>query len=94
MTEETEKVYSPREFALSLGFTEAEADQLDKAGAHATNIRQVAIAKDLPSMKQTVAKPETDTQGEVKKHRHYYRNDGTCACGAMRLKPKQSRTAR
>jgi len=97
MTEE----YSPYKLAIELGFTEAEARQLDKAGADATNIRRVAVAKDLPSMKKSIAnpsftpKPESEllpqpeivasqAQAVSKPHRHYYRKDGTCRCGAVR----------
>ena len=80
----TEEVYDPKKFALSLGFTEAEADQLAKAGEHgadATNIRRVAEAKGLSSTKGTIPPP---AHLAVKKHKHSYRKDGTCACGAVR----------
>jgi len=87
MTEE----YSPYKLAIELGFTEAEARQLDKANADATNIRRVAVAKGLASVKPALAKPKPEpepvaTQAEAvtKPHRHYYRKDGTCRCGAVR----------
>ena len=51
-----DKIYNPKEFALSLGFTESEAKLLGWAGADATNIRQVAKAKGLIQPK---TKPET-----------------------------------
>lgn len=84
-----EEVYSPKRFALELGFSEAEADRFERLGANATNIRKVAIAKGMPSTKQTIAQPP-----KPKQHKHSYRKDGTCACGAVRKKPKQSRVAR
>ncbi|GAH68514.1 unnamed protein product [marine sediment metagenome] len=88
MTEEKEQVYNPYEFAKELGFTEAECQTLAHIEAHATNIRAVARAKGLLPDKKTIALPDKveskpDSQAEGKKHRHHYRKDGTCRCGAV-----------
>jgi len=54
----SDQIYSPYKLAIELGFTEAEARDLDHAQADATNIRRVAEAKGLPSTKPKLAKPE------------------------------------
>ena len=79
----TEETYSPRKLALELGFTQEQADHYERRGTNATNLRKIAKAMDLPGTKQSIASPP-DAQGEGKKHKHSYRKDGTCACGAVR----------
>ena len=83
----TEELYSPYKLAIELGFTEAKAERYEKLGVTATNMRHIAKAKNMPSTKQTITL-------EPKKHKHYYRNDGTCACGAVRTKPKAKRSTK
>ena len=96
-----DELYSPYKLAIELGFTEAEAQDLDHAQADATNIRRVAEAKGLPSTKPKLGKPSgvdadgqpnppepepvaTQAEAVTKPHRHSYRKDGTCRCGAVR----------
>ena len=64
----TEQKYDPKKFALSLGFTEVDAEFLAKVNADATNIRRVAVAKDLiDAPKPKVTKKEREAKAEAKR---------------------------
>ena len=113
----TDKTYSPYKLAIELGFSEALAKHYEELDLDATKLRQIARAKDMPSSKPKLGKPETTinvnepipddapvilVDEEVVKgiadkldkalikplHRHSYRKDGTCRCGAVRKAKK------
>ena len=82
MTDKAE--YNAKDYALSLGFSDEDAEAMGKVNADATNIRRVAEAKGItPAAK-------ADSQGEAvtKQHQHSYRKDGTCACGRVKRERK------
>ena len=85
----TEELYSPYKLAIELGFSEALARHYEELDLDATKLRQIAKAKDMPSMKPKLGKPKperepTPAEGRGKKHKHYYRKNGVCSCGAVR----------
>ncbi len=90
----TDKVYSPYKLAIELGFTEEQARRFEWNGTDATNMRRIAEHLGLPSTKPDLAKPKPKTEqsrqdddesgATGKKHKHYYRKDGTCRCGVAR----------
>ena len=91
----TEELYSPYKLAIELGFNEEQARRFEWNSTNATNMRRIAKSLGLPSTKQDLAKPEPkpepkpelageDAEPVTKPHRHSYRKDGSCRCGAVR----------
>ena len=84
---EGKAVYDCYTFAIELGFTEAEARDLAATksgkGQDATVLRRIARVK-----RPIDAKAGESIYAEPKKHKHYYRKDGTCKRGAVRRERK------
>ncbi len=83
----TEQVYDAKKFALELGFGEDDAETLKNANA--TNIRRIARSQGLLPESKTGKTPEPSKTPEQpasadKVHKHFYRKDNTCACGAIK----------
>ncbi len=86
----TEQTYNPKEYALELGFSEEDAERLGSNYTNATNIRRIEKGlREKGLMPDQKGKPDvvpqkTEVVSETKEHKHYYRKDGTCACGAVK----------
>jgi len=91
--EKMTKTYNPYKMAKSLGFDDAMARQFERCGTDKAGIVKIAEGTGLIDTRQKLGKPDAepkpkptsgDTQAEGKKHQHYYRKNGVCACGRVR----------